>query len=156
MSQIQILEALYTRGWRVKNQQQNICIKRQSLLFVYYFERSKLYIITFTFKLIPLRKVWTLLLCPIYGLNSMTIVLLQEWLQHWKKTQPSQLKGTFLPNKYSEFDIRPSNGEAPVLELWQMWSTLLLLLLPGSLWPRVIAPVRVPSMCQIELFDHVK
>ena len=40
-----------------------------------------------------------------------------------------------------------------MLELWVMWSTLSLLLLPGPLWPRVVAPDSVLSMGQIELFD---
>ena len=31
-----------------------------------------------------------------------------------------------------------------------MWSTPSLQLLPGPLWPRLIVPVRVPSMNQIE------
>ena len=38
-----------------------------------------------------------------------------------------------------------------MLELWGMRSTLSLL--PGSLWPGVVAPDRVLSMGQIELFD---
>ena len=39
-----------------------------------------------------------------------------------------------------------------MLELWEMRSTPLLLLLPGPLWPRVVAPDRVLCMDQIELF----
>ena len=38
-----------------------------------------------------------------------------------------------------------------MLELWVMQSTPSLLLLPGPLWLRVIAPDRVLSMGQIEL-----
>ena len=38
-----------------------------------------------------------------------------------------------------------------MLELWRMWSTPLLLLLSGPLWPAVVAPDRVQSMGQIEL-----
>ena len=34
-----------------------------------------------------------------------------------------------------------------------MWSTLSLPLLPGPLWPGVVAPNRVLSMVQIKLFD---
>ena len=34
-----------------------------------------------------------------------------------------------------------------------MWHTLLLLLLPGSLWPGVVVAERVLSIGQIELFD---
>ena len=37
-------------------------------------------------------------------------------------------------------------------EIWGMWSTLSLLLLPGPLKPAVVAPDRVLSMGQIELF----
>ena len=40
-----------------------------------------------------------------------------------------------------------------MLELWGMWSIPSLSLLPGPLSPRVIAPERVLSMSQTELFD---
>ena len=53
-------------------------------------------------------------------------------------------------NKCPGYDIKPSDGEAPALEIWGMWSTPLLPLLPGSLWLGVIAPDRVLSMAQIE------
>ena len=36
-----------------------------------------------------------------------------------------------------------------------MWSTPSLPLLPGPLWPGVVVHVRVLSMAQIELFDHL-
>ena len=36
-----------------------------------------------------------------------------------------------------------------------MWSTSLLLLLPGPLWPGVAAPDKNLSMGQIELFDYL-
>ena len=39
-----------------------------------------------------------------------------------------------------------SRGEAPVLELYGMWSTSSLPLIPGRLCPEVIPPVRVPSI----------
>ena len=38
-----------------------------------------------------------------------------------------------------------------MLELWGMWSTPLVPLLPGPLWPKVLAPDRILSMGQIEL-----
>ena len=48
--------------------------------------------------------------------------------------------------------IRQSDGKVPVmLELWGMQSTPLLPLLPGPLWPGVVAPDRVLSMGQIEI-----
>ena len=37
-----------------------------------------------------------------------------------------------------------------MLELWGMWSTLLLPSLPGPLWLGVVAPDKVLSMDQIE------
>ena len=36
-----------------------------------------------------------------------------------------------------------SDGEAPILKICGVWSTLSLLLLPSPLWPRVVAPVWV-------------
>ena len=49
-------------------------------------------------------------------------------------------------------DTKQFNGEAPViLELWGMWSTPSLPLIPGLLWPRQSVPVRVPSMGPTEL-----
>ena len=38
-------------------------------------------------------------------------------------------------------------------ELWGMWSTLSLSLLPGPLWLGVVAPDMILSMDKIELFD---
>ena len=43
-----------------------------------------------------------------------------------------------------------------MLELWGMWSTLLLPLLPGPLCLRVVAPDRVLSMGQITLCTYAK
>ena len=44
-----------------------------------------------------------------------------------------------------------------MLELWGMWSTPLLPLHQDPLWPIVVAPDRVLSMGQIEMFefDHL-
>ena len=46
--------------------------------------------------------------------------------------------------KYTDFPNEcpnQSDGEIPVIqELWGMWSTPLLPLLPGSIWPGVVAP----------------
>ena len=58
-------------------------------------------------------------------------------------------------NKCPGYDTKPSFREAPILELWGKKSTPSLPLLPGLLWPRVVAPVRVLSMHQIELFNHL-
>ena len=56
------------------------------------------------------------------------------------------------PNRCHGYNTKQSDGEAVVmLELWGMRSTPLLPLLPGPLWPGVVAPGRVLSMGQIEL-----
>ena len=63
-------------------------------------------------------------------------------------------EGKDSPNECPGYSIKQSNREAPeVMELWGMWSTPLLPLLPGPLWPRVVAPDRALSMSQKELFD---
>ena len=41
-----------------------------------------------------------------------------------------------------------------VLKLWGIWSNPSLPLLSGPLWTWVVVPFRVPSMGQIELFNH--
>ena len=62
-------------------------------------------------------------------------------------------RGVRLPECPS-YDTKESEGETPVIEeLWGMQSTPLLPLLPGPLWPWVVAPDRVLSIGQIELFD---
>ena len=55
---------------------------------------------------------------------------------------------TDLPrNKCPGYDTKQSDGEVPaVLELWGMRCTPSLLLLPGPLWPGVVAPDRALSM----------
>ena len=58
-----------------------------------------------------------------------------------------------IPNEYSEYDRKQSDGEDPVLELWRMWSTPLLPLFPGPLWHGVVAPGRVLFTGQIERFE---
>ena len=53
------------------------------------------------------------------------------------------------------YDNKPNDDEAPVLDLWGMWSTPSLALLPGPTWHWVVIPVRVPSVGQIEQFNHL-
>ena len=58
------------------------------------------------------------------------------------------------PPECSGYDTKQSDGKASVmLELWGMQRNPLLPLLPGPLWPRVVAPDRVLSMGQMELLD---
>ena len=49
-------------------------------------------------------------------------------------------------NECPVYDIKLTDSEAPPLEIWGIWSTPLLVLLPGPLWPGVVAPDRVLSM----------
>ena len=49
--------------------------------------------------------------------------------------------------------LKLSDGKAPTLEIWGIWSTPSLPLLPGLFCSRMEAPDRVPPMGQIELFD---
>ena len=56
------------------------------------------------------------------------------------------------PNECPRYDIKQSDGEASVMiELWGVQSTPSLPLLPCPLWPGVVAPDSVLSICQIEL-----
>ena len=48
-------------------------------------------------------------------------------------------------NEYIGYDIKPSKGKEPALEIWGMWSALLLPWLPAPLWSQVVL-----SMGQIE------
>ena len=56
-------------------------------------------------------------------------------------------------NEYPGYDTEQSDRVAPVLELWEIWNSHLLPLLPGPLWPLVVVPDRILSMDLIELFD---
>ena len=53
------------------------------------------------------------------------------------------------------YDTKPSYGEAPVLELKGMGSSIPLPLLTGPLWSAVVEPVSVLSMGQVELFNNL-
>ena len=62
-------------------------------------------------------------------------------------TAPLQRGKTPPLNECPGYDTKQFNGEVPaVLELWGMRSTPLLPLLPGPLWPGVVAPDRALSM----------
>ena len=61
-------------------------------------------------------------------------------------------RGKTPPQWVSWLDTKQSDGEVPVmLEFWGMRSIRSLPSLPGTLWPGVVAPDRVLSMCQIEI-----
>ena len=38
-----------------------------------------------------------------------------------------------IPTSLTEYDTKPSDGEAPVLEIWRLWTTVSLPLLPCPL-----------------------
>ena len=51
------------------------------------------------------------------------------------------------PNEFLGYDTKQSDGEVPVIMgLWGMRSTPSLPLLPGPLWPGMVAPDRALSM----------
>ena len=52
----------------------------------------------------------------------------------------------------SRCEIKQSDGEDPLLELWRIWYKCSLPLLPGLLWPGMVAPDMVLSMGQIKQF----
>ena len=59
----------------------------------------------------------------------------------------NRLLPLFRPNECPGNDTKQSDGEVSVmLELWGMLSTPSWLLLPGTLWPGVVAPDRALSM----------
>ena len=74
------------------------------------------------------------LLCPVsWGCRI-------HWLHLCRGVRPP-------PNECPIYDTKQSDGEVPaVLELWGMRSTPSLPLLPGPLWPGVVAPDRALSM----------
>ena len=61
----------------------------------------------------------------------------------WSKTPPRPQQVSWIWKKL--FD-----DEAPALEIWGMWNTPMLPLLPGLFWSGVVAPDRILSMGQIE------
>ena len=58
--------------------------------------------------------------------------------------------GKRLSNEYPEYDTKQSDGEAPALKILAIWSTPLLALFPGPLWPEMVVPDRVLLMGQIK------
>ena len=58
---------------------------------------------------------------------------------------------TRLPNKRPEYKTKQLDGDAPVLELWEMWKTPPLPLPPSPLWP-----VRIPFMDHLTVLTDAK
>ena len=61
--------------------------------------------------------------------------------------------GLSTPNECYRYDTTQSDGKAPVLKIWGMLTISSLPLFLGPLWLGVVAPDRILSICQIELFD---
>ena len=72
-----------------------------------------------------------------------------------KHTDCISAKGCNPHGKFPEYDTKQSDDQVLVMELWGMRSIPSLLLLPGPLWPEVVAPDRVLSMGQIKLFGFL-
>ena len=76
--------------------------------------------------------------------------------QHYKVEMKGRWRNPekrVVPSRTLGYDTKQSDGEAPViLSIWGMQSNPPLPLLPGSLWPRVVAPDRALPMGQIEWF----
>ena len=66
------------------------------------------------------------------GLDGQFKIQLSE-LGLWNMATASLQRGKTLPNEYPGYDTKLSDGEAPVQELWEMWSTSSLPLLPVPL-----------------------
>ena len=58
-------------------------------------------------------------------------------------------------NECPVYDNKPSDDEASVLELQEMWYIPSLALLPGPYWPQMVVPVRVSFTGQIEQESYV-
>ena len=99
--------------------------------------------------------------CPLNWVENLTTgSSLDNWTPNpacglfYTPTVSLQRGETPPPNKCPESDTKQSDHESPLmLDLWRMWSTPSLPLLPGPIWLGVLAFDRVLSMGQIELFD---
>ena len=70
-----------------------------------------------------------------------------ELFQNYFAQSTGAVECRITPNECPGYDTKQSDGEVPaVLELWGMRSTPSLELLPGLLWPSVVAPDRALSM----------
>ena len=85
----------------------------------------------------------TLSFCPVQSAGGCRI--------HW--LHPDRRVSSHCENEYLGYDIKHSDGGAPVLQLWGMWITAWLPLLPSPFWTGVVVPERIPFMGQIELSE---
>ena len=81
------------------------------------------------------------------GLRMLVVFCIQYFPNYHVKYTNCISADPHPPNECPEYDTIQSNGEVQVmLGLWGTWSTHSLPLLPGPLWPRMVAPDRVLSM----------
>ena len=71
-------------------------------------------------------------------------------LMHWLYS----LRAASKKKSCSGYDTKTSDDDASVLELWGIWNTPSLSLLPDSLWSRKAVPVKGLAMGQIKLFSE--
>ena len=55
-------------------------------------------------------------------------------------------------NERPWYNNKLSDGETSLQELWEIWSTPSLPLVPGLLWSRVVVPDRILYMTERELY----
>ena len=73
------------------------------------------------------------------------------WLQNTPTASLQKSKNPL--HECPVYDTKQFDGKVSVmLELWEMQSNPTLASLPGPLWPRVVAPNRILTIGQIELF----
>ncbi len=73
-----------------------------------------------------------------YVISICSLINLPSWLG---------LEYTNCTNECPGYDTKQSDGEVlMMLGLWGMWSTPILPLLPGPLWPGMVAPDRALSI----------
>ena len=60
-----------------------------------------------------------------------------------------------VPNKCTEYATKPSDSEAPLFEVWGIWSTSSFLFLPCPVWAGTVVLDKTPSLGQIELFKDL-
>ena len=86
-----------------------------------------------------------------YGKKKLKTVSRSVWTIEYAD---SMFTEDFVSSDSPGYDIKEFDDEAPLLKRWGIWNTLLLPLLPGPLWFRVVVSVRVLSMNQIGTFYH--
>ena len=93
-------------------------------------------------------------LCGLFDAKSCLYINIAQSAAAVEYVNCISAEGSDSPNECPGYDIKQSDGEAPVmLLLWGMRSTPSLPSFPGLLWPGVVVSDRVLSMGHIELFD---